>query len=104
MGVRGSAVVISKKHTITLKNVRVNQRVYFLNPDTGVLSESYTIGAAKIATIIGQFSANGTYNPLATQSFLQRRSNLHGLQLRLLFAQQIPNLYLRNQVHGMSDN
>ena len=89
-------IVVSNKN-ITFENVHVNQRVFNLDQVSGVLSENYKVGDRTVSNTIGVFNSSGDYRPLISDDFLQRRSNFHGLSMRLVSAQQKPNLFLRDQ-------
>lgn len=92
-------LIISREriaHSADVK-VEVDQQIFFFSEKLLQLEEAYTVNDVRVTRVIGRFLADPGENPTIAQEcrqlFLDRRSNLLGLNLRILIEKQPPHVY-----------
>ena len=63
---------------------RIDQEIIFVNTNSWKVYEHYIINNQKIKNELGYFSSSFHYNPIIKMSFLDRRSNFQGYQLKAM--------------------
>ncbi len=74
----------SEKKEFVTSNIRIDQRVYHFNSDTGTMSETYTINKIAVTNILGHVDQRtASYIPTSEGllTFESRRSNFHGYHI-----------------------
>ena len=90
-GVNFSWVIQGSQESVSHPwRVKVNQRVYFLEPSSRELSESYLVNDQRVKRKLCQFGTHGVEELASVPGFLRRRSDLMGQRLRVITDFQRP--------------
>ena len=105
LGIGRDVLVLS--NTSALKSeILVNQRIFFYDQTTGSLTENYTLkGQLQVENQVTTIrknseSTSSTLETLESDHFLKRRSNLHGLHLNIIVAEEKPHLFVSRELTG----
>ncbi len=98
LGVSAPVIIITFQSFLDMEtiNVRLDQEVLFLDKQSWSLLEVYKVSGTVVQTLLGYFDiANMTFNKSEnSKSFVQRRSNFHGLHMIGLSEHEPPESYL----------
>ena len=77
-------IFISNFKVIDNLSTKINQEIIFVDLETWKVSEHYTINQKKILNQLGYFNDDFKYIPIMTESFVERRSNFQGYQMKTM--------------------
>ena len=65
-------------------STKINQEIIFVDIETWKVYEHYIINQKKILNELGSFNDDFKYIPIMTDSFVERRSNFQGYQMKTM--------------------
>ena len=65
-------------------STKIDQDINFVDVETWKVYEHYTINQKKILNLLGFFNDDFKYIPIMNESFLERRSNFQGYQMKTM--------------------
>ena len=77
-------IFVNDKIVINDLPTSINQEIRFVNINTWRVYEHYVINKKNIINQLGYFDNDFDYVPLITTSFVERRSNLYGYQMKTM--------------------
>ena len=77
-------IFISNFYVIDNLSTKINQEVIFVDIETWKVYEHYIINQKKILNQLGSFNNDFKYTPIMTESFVERRSNFQGYQMKTM--------------------
>ena len=79
------------------KNININQGIYFINENTTEIWEKYDINGMIIKNKLGKFSNSRLrFKDGIDKSLLKRRSNFHGINLKVMTEETVPFVKFSN--------
>ncbi len=95
----GKTNEVTEANNILKLSVGIGQVVYFLDTETGRLTESYNVNGLSISNLLGQASSSNNFVWVNNRDILTRRSNFQGLQLKICsYAIGAPFMHYPNKV------
>ena len=77
-------IFISNFHVIDNLSTKINQEIIFVDIETWKVYEHYMINQKKILNQLGSFNNDFKYTAIMTESFVERRSNFKGYQMKTM--------------------
>ena len=77
-------VFTSNLYVIDDLSTKINQDINFVDVETWKVYEHYTINQKKILNLLGFFNDDFKYIPIMKESFVERRSNFQGYQMKTM--------------------
>ena len=77
-------IFISNFYAIDNLSTKINQEIIFVDIETWKVYEHYIINQKKILNQLGSFNNDFKYAPIMTESFVERRSNFQGYQMKTM--------------------
>ena len=77
-------IFTSNLYVIDDLSTKIDQDINFVDVETWKVYEHYTINQKKILNLLGFFNDDFKYIPIMNESFLERRSNFQGYQMKTM--------------------
>ena len=65
-------------------STKIDQDINFVDVETWKVYEHYTINQKKILNLLGVFNYDFKYVPIIKESFIERRSNFQGYEMKTM--------------------
>ena len=65
-------------------STKIDQDINFVDVETWKVYEHYTINQKKILNLLGVFNDDFKYVPIMKESFIERRSNFQGYEMKTM--------------------
>ena len=77
-------IFTSNLYVIDDLSTKINQDINFVDVETWKVYEHYIINQKKILNLLGFFNDDFKYIPIMKESFVERRSNFQGYQMKTM--------------------
>ena len=89
-------IFTSNWYVIEDLSTKINQDINFVDVETWKVYEHYIINQKKILNLLGFFNDDFKYIPIIKESFVERRSNFQGYQMKTMTDQLNPYITIDN--------
>ena len=97
-----SLVIDDHNQVRKASSIEINERIYFLDPQTNLIIESYVTSSMRVERILAKLrddaSGQPKITPIENRAFLERRSNFMGHELKVVTDFYKPYLVYQTEV------